>query len=433
MTGELTINISPKYQYEPLYTIHAARKDLWGGRGRGGSHEGTLYALMRLSSPVYYRIAFLRKVYKDVRHSLWADFKDRITESGLSDDLFEMADHEMRCTFKPTGNTINSFGVKAEGGRTAKLKSLAGYNLIIIEEADELSEDEFNMIDDSLRTVKGPPPEVIMIFNPPGRMHWIWKNYNLVESEIKGYWKAVPKKEVNMLSIFGTYKQNIQNITPAKIEKWESYLKTNEEYYYTIIMGLVSEGQRGRIYTGWQPITLEEYKKIEAREIIGQDFGTVDPAACGGLKSIKNKIYIREFNYDPLTDKEIGILYCKLGITGNELIIADKEDPVSINKLRNGWKKDSLSDKEGELYPQLTKGFYILASIGGPGSIDFGIKAVKDMEVYVTDDSVNIWNEYRDYKWALDKDKNPTNTPEDNNNHHMDWIRNVVTAKGRLW
>lgn len=73
MTAALTIDISPKYQYEPLYTTTAARKDLWGGRGRGGSHEGTLYALYRLTSPVYYRIAFMRKILRDVRYSLWAD------------------------------------------------------------------------------------------------------------------------------------------------------------------------------------------------------------------------------------------------------------------------------------------------------------------------------------------------------------------------
>lgn len=432
MPGAITINISPKYQYEPLYTVQAPRKDLWGGRGRGGSHEATLYAMMRLTSPVYYRIAFLRKIYKDVRHSLWRDFKDRIDECGIPDSDFDLSDHEMRCEYLPTGNTINAFGVKAEGGRTAKLKSLAGYNLIVIEEADELTEEEFNTIDDSLRTIKGPPPEIVLIFNPPGRLHWIWKNYDLTESEVPGYWIAKPKASVNMLSIFGTYKTNISNITPTKVEKWESYKKTNEEYYYTIICGLISEGQRGRIYTGWQPITMQQYMEIDAREIIGQDFGTVDPAACGGMKIVKNRAYIREYNYLPLTDKEIAIMYCKLGFTGKDMIIADKEDPVSINKIRNGWNKNSLSDKEIEMYPQLMKGFYMIASIGGPNSIDTGIKAVKDMEVYVVDDAVNIWNEYREYKWALDKDKNPTDTPEDKNNHHMDWIRNVIMSKGRF-
>lgn len=447
MTSEISIDISLKEQYLPLYQTPSIINDLWGGRGRGGSHEATLYALYRLTRPDYCRIAFVRKILNDVRHSLWKDFTDRISDCDINQNDLRLADHAMEATFYPTGNTVNCFGVKAEGGRTAKLKSLAGYNLVIIEECDELTEEEFNQLDDSLRTVKGQePPMIIRVFNPPGRSHWIWKKYNLIESQspvylewkkenplASGYWQAKPKENSNILSIFGTFRENISNLAPTKVEKWLSYKKSNPEYYFTIIEGLISEGQRGRIYNGWTPITLQQYKEVEAREIFGQDFGTVDPAAFGGMKLVKNKAFIREQNYQPLTDKQLGILYCTLGLTGKDMIIADKEDPISIGKLRNGWDKYALTDKEIELYPQLTKGFYILASIGGPGSIETGIKAVMDMEVFVTEDSINIWNEYRNYKWALDKDKNPTNVPEDKNNHHMDWIRNVIMARGRLF
>jgi phage terminase large subunit len=232
MAVDISINISPKYQYEQLYTNKARYKDLWGGRGRGGSHEATLYALYRLTSPSYCRIAFVRKIYNDVRHSLWRDFKDRISECELPDDDFSMSDHEMRPTYKHTGNIITSFGVKAEGGRTAKLKSLAGYNLIIIEETDELTEDEFNALDDSVRTIKGDEPEIIRIYNPPGRLHWLWKSYNLIEAEVPGYWRATPKAEVNILSIFSTFHDNILNLAATTVEKWKRYLETNAEYYW---------------------------------------------------------------------------------------------------------------------------------------------------------------------------------------------------------
>jgi len=451
MSGEIAIDISLKEQYLPLYESPKPLNDLWGGRGRGGSHEATLYALYRFTRPDYCRIAFVRKVLNDVRNSLWKDFQDRIAESNINPDDLRLVGADggtsMGATYWPTGNTVSCFGVKADGGRTAKLKSLAGYNLVIIEECDELTEEEFNQLDDSLRTTKGnDPPMVIRIFNPPGKSHWIWKKYNLVESDNpvyldwkrdnptgQSYWKALPKASENMLAIFSTFRDNITNLAATKVEKWQGYLSSNPEYYFTIIEGLISEGQRGRIHSGWKAITLEEYKAIDAREIIGQDFGTVDPAACGGAKFVKNRLYIREFNYLPKTDKELGIMYCVLGFTGKDLIIADKEDPISINRIRNGWNKSVLTDKECELYPQLSKGFHVIASIGGPGSIESGIKAIKDLEVYVTEDSINIWEEYRSYKWALDKDKNPTNTPEDKNNHHMDWIRNVVLARGRYF
>ena len=47
----------------------------------------------------------------------------------------------------------------------------------------------------------------------------------------------------------------------------------------------------------------------------------------------------------------------------------------------------------------------------GPGSILAGITKLKEKKVYVTEDSNNVWMEYREYKWALDADGNPTDTP----------------------
>lgn len=428
---DISINIAPKYQYEPLYTQKARYKDLWGGRGRGGSHEATLYALFRLTSPTYCRIAFVRKIYKDVRTSLWQDFKDRIAECNLPEDDFNLADHEMRAQYRHTGNFIKSFGAKAEGGRTAKLKSLAGYNLIIIEEYDELTEDEANTLDDSVRTTKGDPPEIIRIYNPPGRLHHVWKSYNLVESEVKGYWRATPKNDSGILSIFSTYRDNIDNLAATTLKKWMGYKEGNPEYYYTIIEGLISEGQRGRIFTGWEPITQQRFQEIDARSVYALDFGETDPAGLVEVKFKKNRAYGRELFYKPMTIKEIAIELCKLGITGDELIICDSEDPINISKLNSGWDRDELTNEEIELYPQLLEGFNVTGAIKGPGSIVAGIKAMKDLKWFITEDSNNWWNEYREYKWALDKDKNPTNTPEDKNNHLHDPARYLTLGRGR--
>jgi phage terminase large subunit len=453
VSSTIEISIGLKEPYLPMYESPKPLVDLWGGRGRGGSHEATLYALYRWTRPDYCRIAFVRKILNDVRSSLWKDFQDRIAESGLNQDDYRLVGATdgsavMGATYFPTGNTISCFGVKAEGGRTAKLKSLAGYNLVIIEEANELTQEEYMQLIDSLRTVKGiDPPMVVRVFNPPGKAHWIWRDhYNLVEADNatylawklanpdgEAYWKAIPKQSKDFLSINSTWRENVDNLAPTTLERWKSYLDSNPEYYFTTIEGLVSEGERGRIYKGWKPITMAEYIDIDAREIVGQDFGTSDPAACGGVKIVKNKMYVREYNYRPMTDKQIGIQYCTLGFTSANMIIGDKAAASSISKLRRGWQASELSEKEIEMYPQLLKGFNIWASIGGPGSIDAGIKAMKDLEVYVTEDSVNIWKEYREYKWALDKDKNPTNTPEDRNNHHMDWMRNIVLARGRMF
>lgn len=281
---------------------------------------------------------------------------------------------------------------------------------------------------------------IIRVFNPPGRLHWIWKrDYTLTEKvvyvggEKQSYWRATSRTDRPVLSIFGTHLDNIQNLDAAKVAKWQAYKESNPEYYYTVIAGLISEGQRGRIYSGWQPITQEQFKAIDARSIWGLDFGENDPAGLVEVKLVKNKAYGREHIYKPLTVKEIAIELCKLGLTGSDMIVADSADPININKLLTGWTRDELTDQENELYPRLRQGFYVVGAIKGPGSILSGIKSMKELQWHICEDSENWWNEYREYKWALDKDKNPTNQPEDKYNHLQDPSRYIVTARGRLF
>lgn len=427
--------------YQPLFTTNARYIDLWGGRGRGGSHTGTSYFLHLITKPHYFRGYFVRQHFNDIRDSLFQDFKDRIDENDTVDiNDFSINENEMKIIYKPTGNKIISKGIKKDGNRTAKMKSLAGATHILMEEADESGEDDFDQMDLSLRTTKAEKIQIIRIFNPPGKEHWIWRDYNLLPAPKPTDWgndeflyfKAYPRTDVSICSIFSTYEDNIDNIESRTIEKFESYKNRRPEYYYPVIKGLISEGMRGRIFNGWQPITNQQFNDINARSIIGQDWGDPSPAGTVEIKIVKNRLYIRELNYDPGTVKKIAIKYCGLGIK-DEPVICDSAEPQNIQKLRTGWTRDELTDLEIELYPQLLKGFNVYSVAKPPGSVTFGIDLLKEYEVYVTEDSVNMWNEYRNYKWALDKNKNPTDEPEDKNNHLIDPTRYVVFSKGRYF
>lgn len=419
--------------YAPMFRTQARYIDIWGGRGRGGSHTGTDYFLHLITQPKYFRGYFVRQAFGDIRDSLFRDFKDRVEDNDTIDiEDFAIQENEMRILYKPTGNFIMSKGVKKDGNRTAKLKSLAGATHVLIEEADELGEDDFDQLDLSVRTVKSANVQIVRIFNPPHKQHWIWRDYTLVDAEIKGYFKAIPKESANLCSIFSVYTDNIKNLQQSTVDKFESFIKNKPEYYYTVIRGLISEGMRGRVFSGWQKITNDEFNAVDARSIFGQDFGTSSPAGTVECKIVKNRCYVREQNYEPKTAKELGILYCTLGLI-NEPILCDSAEPHTIVKIRSGWQKEELLDEEIIKYPQLLKGFNAMGVIKGPGSINFGISLMKDYEIFVTEESSNLWNEYREYKWALDKNKNPTDDPEDHHNHLIDPTRGVVTSKGRFF
>jgi len=61
------------------------------------------------------------------------------------------------------------------------------------EKADEIAEEDFMQLDDSLRTVKSDI-RIIFLLNPPDRNHWIVRRFfNLEPSEAEGFYRPVLK------------------------------------------------------------------------------------------------------------------------------------------------------------------------------------------------------------------------------------------------
>lgn len=414
------------YIYKDVFNTDKRYIDILGGRGRGGSHFATEYALYLITRKEYFRGYFVRQVFSDIRDSLFRDFKDRIDENetiNIGDFLIQ--ENSMRITYIPTGNMIMSKGVAKDGSRTAKMKSLAGATHVFIEESDELKEQDFDQLDLSLRTIKSDKVQIIRVFNPPFKKHWIWRDYNLIDSEIDGYYIPKCKSDSDILSVWSTYQSNLRNLQESTVKKFESFKETNPEHYYNQIKGLVPEGLKGRIYSNWRPITINEFNNIEARTIYCLDFGySSDPNALVACKFVNDRVYARELLYLPgIGDHELCKKMKSLGITGDDLIIADPGNGGDL-RIANIM---SMHEIDHELL------FNIWPAIKGSGSVNVGITKLKESKVFMTEDSVNGWNEYREYKWALDAEKEPTNTPVDKNNHIMDAIRYGVLAKGSLF
>lgn len=402
--------------YYPAFESNCRVNDIWGGRGRGGSHVLIEIALTKILTQKYFRGVFVRQVFNDIKTSLFQDFIDLVTDLGIEND-FKFNTNELTIFHKISGNNIISRGLKAESGRTAKSKSISGITDIFIDEADELDEFEYSQLTVSLRTTK-TEIHIYRCFNPPRKSHWIWQNYNLIESEVKGYYKAIPKSLHDFMSIFATYKDNIDNINRNAVYDYERFKETNPEYYYTMICGLISEGKRGRIYTHFKPITDELYKKIEGFKCYALDFGySEDPNALIEIKKVGNTFYCKELLYlTGLDNVELAKRFIDLGLNYKDTIIADYGGggDLRIAELRRGFK-----GIEG--YKELEKGFNIRPVQNK--AIKQGIYKLKSKEIYFTESSLNAWNEQQEYSWALDKDKQPTDNPIDKHNHILDALR----------
>ena len=385
---------------------------LLGGRSAGRSHFASQLALSKLVAPEYLRCAIMRFVLTDIRKSIYQEIRDRIEEQEV-EDAINITDNFMRFDYQD--NTIVGIGFrKSSSDQKSKLKSLASFNMVIIEEADEIVEEDFLQLDDSLRTTKSDI-RIVLLLNPPHRTHWIIKRwFNLEPSPFPGYYVPTLKdsRERDTLFIHTTYRDNIKNLNESTIRNFEDYRTNNADHYYSMIEGLVSEGMRGRIFTKWKTIPTHEYEQLDYPVFYGMDMGfTNDPTALVEVKEHNNRVYVRELLYETgLTNTLIDQRLTALGVPKHATVYADSAEPKSIEELRVlGWN--------------------VQPSVKGQGSRKAGVNHMLSKEIHYTEDSTNVASEIQTYCWQLDRNKEPTNEPADGNDHAIDAIRYCLYSK----
>jgi phage terminase large subunit len=392
-------------RYGQLFTEKPRYIILMGGRAAGRSTVASQFALANLLAPSYFRCAIMRYILGDIRNSIYQDIIDRSEEQDVKDNLYI---RENLLTISYGKNKISGMGFKkSSSDQKAKLKSLANYNCIIIEEADEVSEEDFMQLDDSIRTLKSDIT-IILLLNPPSKQHWIIRRwFNLLQSEVEGYYMPELKSDqTDTIFIHTTYRDNIINLNQTTIDNYERYKTNRPDHYYNMIKGLVSEGARGRIFKNWHIVTNDLFNALPYTSFYGLDFGfTNDPTALVEIKTHNEQVWIRELIYETgLTNQRIAQRLTTLGVLKNAAIYADSAEPKSIEEIRlEGWS--------------------IRPAPKGADSINAGVDLMLSKEIYYTEGSSNISIESQEYRWALDANKEPTNKPIDDFNHAMDASR----------
>lgn len=383
--------------YEPLFTQKPRYFILMGGRGGGRSTVASQFANAKLIAPEYFRCAIMRYILGDIRNSIYQEILDRAEENDI---LHKLKINETMMHIEYGSNSVNAVGFrKASGGQKAKLKSLASYNCVIIEEADEIPEEDFMQLDDSLRTVKGDIT-IILLLNPPPKNHWIIKRwFDLEESEKKGFF--VPKLKptaVNTMAILSDYHSNEVNVAPASVIQYEAYKESKPDHYYNVIKGYVPETVIGRIYNFHEIESIPPEARLKRR---GLDYGySNDPTGIVDVYTWNNSFIWDEVIYrKKMSNKDIADV---IKMQEDVLTVADSAEPKSNDEIK-------------------TYGISLVGSQKGPGSVNQGIQYVQGQTVYYTKRSSHIKEEQENYAWMIDKKTGDTvNTPIDMWNHLLD-------------
>ena len=191
-------------------------------------------------------------------------------------------------------------------------------------------------------------------------------------------------------------------------------LKTADKYKWEVYgLGKRAVGE-DIIFSSWELYEEEPDDSSLDWQHVGGDFGfTTDPTAAVKVKRKGNNLYFRELFY------ETGLLSKDIAKKMKDL---EEHEDLSI------WDKAQLMT----IYELIDLGVDAWYSEKGSGSVYFGIEKLKQFNLFVHADSLNLQMEFSKYRWAKDnkgnykRDTNRNMIPIDKDNHLLDGLRYVI-------
>jgi phage terminase large subunit len=267
-----------------------------------------------------------------------------------------------------------------------------------VEEAYEILESDFQMIDESIRgDTGGLFKQLSLSFNPWDASTWLKKRFfDTPDTEDK-------------LSMTTTFRCN-EWLDKNDIKLYESIYTTNPRRAKVACdgdWGVLGDTIFERF--SMEAFDIEELLKDKNNQaLFGLDWGyTNDPSAFIYVIANKNSkvIYIcDEFYQTRMSNEMIANKIKEMGFA-KEIIIADSSEPKSIEQIRGlGLNRIRPAQK-------------------GPDSVINGISNLQDYMIYIHPKCKNFYSEISTYTWQKDKNGITLNKPVDQNNHLLDALR----------
>lgn len=349
-----------------------------GSAGSGKSVDTAQNYILRLMADKGRNLVCIRKSDITNRDSTYAELTGAIYKifGDKADKYWGIKQSPLQLTCKANGNQIIFRGVNDEKQRE-KLKSITfqkgKLTDVWIEEATEITQADFEIIDDRLRGTlpDGQFYQIRMTFNPVNKNHWIKKVFF-----------DIP--DANVLTHHSTYLGN-RFIDEAYKARMERRKIVDPEGYQ--IYGLGEWGEiGGLILHNWEvkdisqnPVDYDDYA-------IGQDFGFNHANAILPLGYKDGDIYITKeiYEFEKDTSELIGIAENK-GIPKEKEMWCDSAEPDRIKMWKNAGFRAKGVDKGGS-----------------SGSVKAQIDWLKQRKIYVHPSCTNTIKELQQWKWKHD-------------------------------
>lgn len=388
-TFEIDLSDLPKLTnsiYVPCYMNTARYLVLYGGAGSGKSRFVAQKIIFRMVFETGHRFLVVRKTEKSLRKSAHQLLIDTIEGIGLA-KLFKYsktATGEMTISCL-NGNTILFAGLD----NSEKMKSIEKITGVWIEEASELTLDDFTQLDLRLRGRLENYKQIILSFNPISAVHWLKKRF-------------FDTKDKNAYVLHTTYLDN-KFLDQTYIDVLNSLKQTNFSYYQVYALGKWGV-LKGLIYTEYTII--DEMPKDSEIHRYGIDFGFNHPTACTEVKIDGENLYLNEILYES-------------ELTNTQLIRKLKTQFPFLLEIKGFLD----SAEPARIADFKTAGFDVLPALK---DVKAGIDKCKSYKIHVTKQSINIIRELELYVWKLDRNDDPLDEPLKENDDACDSFRYPV-------
>jgi phage terminase large subunit len=379
-SGTLTIQ-TPRWAM-PL-TVPARYKGAHGGRGSGKSHERAEALIERCICERTFAVC-IREVQKSLAQSVKKLLEMKIESMGVG-HLFEVQQTQIKT---PYGGLIIFQGMQ---NHTAdSIKSLEGYDIAWVEEAQSLSQRSLDLLRPTIRK--------------PGSELWFTWNPNLptdpVDVLLRG--EAPPPGAVVVQANF-------------RDNPWlPDVLRTELQYdrdrdpdkFAHVWLGEYQRNSQSRVFRNWRIDEIDPPSGAVLR--LGADFGfSIDPSCALRCWIEGRNLYV---------DKEAYRIGCEIdqlpdlfmGIPDAEKwpMVADTSRPETISYLRrHGFPK-------------------IQAAVKGARSVEEGIAFLQSFDIIVHPDCIHLIDELTLYSYKVDPLTDVVlPVLEDKDNHLIDSLR----------
>jgi phage terminase large subunit len=373
-----SLKISINYAYESALQWQGRYLTLYGGGGSGKSYAAAQKIVLRCLQNPSERILYARKVGRTLRNSCFTLIRDVIHDMGIPNVLVNKTEMSFKFT---NGAELISSGLDD----VEKLKSIHGVSSIWIEEATELSRQDFTQLDLRLRGDTPSYKQVLLTYNPVDIDHWLKTDHH-------------DKPNDNHLIVKTTFRDNAF-IDPDYRMVLESLQDANYKRIYAD--GDWGVNDEGIIYTHYKVADIPGQSE---ETFYGLDFGYNNPTALVRVDMYDGSNYVSELLYQShLTNQDL--INIIKPIVGRSTVYCDAAEPQRIEELKKAGIRAKGANKD----------------------VALGIDHVKRHPLVISPDSVNLINEIKAYKWREAKDKEPLKFKD----HLMDAMRYAIFTHKR--